>query len=128
MTNEINICRIWGDGYSASGYTIPDPSQAIVKDSRRAGGGYKILGSTRPYINKLSDTEKAQLTTILIDQRMRGDKLPLVTPDLIEASRNRDSLPAHERAERLLIPFHPDCAVNAGYKLCIVIPAKAGIQ
>ncbi len=27
-----------------------------------------------------------------------------------------------------LIPFHPDCAVNASYKLCIVIPAKAGIQ
>ena len=27
-----------------------------------------------------------------------------------------------------IIPFHPDCAVNAGYKLCTVIPAKAGIQ
>ena len=27
-----------------------------------------------------------------------------------------------------LIPFHPDCAANAGYKLCVVIPAFAGIQ
>ena len=27
-----------------------------------------------------------------------------------------------------LILIHPDCAVNASYKLCIVIPAKAGIQ
>ena len=44
-------------------------------------------------------------------------RLLLINPYLKFARRVQD-----------LIPFHPDCAVNASYKLCIVIPAKARIQ
>ena len=102
MTSPIDSCRIWGETYEATGFVKHDPSVAVVENSDRAGGGYVIGGSVRPWIKELNDQEKARLTTWLIDQRSRENEQPEITKDVVQYVRNHRPLPVHERAERLL--------------------------
>ena len=50
----------------------------------------------------LSSSEKARLTTMLVDQRALGVSRPVVTNQMIEDARRRQNLPIYQRAERLL--------------------------
>ena len=102
MTGVITICRIWGQGYTAVGQSIPDPSKVIVTEADRAGGGYVILGSVDRHIASLEDSEKARLTTWLVDQRLQGNLGPVVSDEIVEYAINRHPLPVYERADRLL--------------------------
>ena len=102
MTTSIDTCRIWGEEYGASGYATQDSNKVVVENSVRAGGGYVLISGTKPWINQLSDEEKARLTTWLINQRSQTNKLPEITVEIIQNVKNRRPLPAHERAERLL--------------------------
>ena len=102
MTTQITTCRIWGDDYTAIGYSNPDPSEAVVEKSDRTSGGYVTLGSVRQALLSLDDGERARLTTWLIDQRLQGNSLPTVTKEIIEYAVNRSRLPIYERADRLL--------------------------
>ena len=102
---EISTCRIWGSQFHAVGRTVEDPSRAIVEESPRAGGGYEIKASARNYLNQLNDTERARLTTWLIDQRTQGVERPMVTQNIIEYIRNNRPLMIHERAIKLLRYF-----------------------
>ena len=95
-------CPIWGGGYLACGFDVPERALTVVEDSARAGGGYEIGRLGRSAVGQLDDLQKARLTTILVDQRAQGVVSPLVTEDLIEEAVLRKSLPVHERAERLL--------------------------
>ena len=48
------------------------------------------------------DPEKARLTTMLIDQHIRGVDWPEATYSLVEAAKHTAALSVHRRADRLL--------------------------
>ena len=50
----------------------------------------------------LDDSQKARLTTMLVDQRRMGVELPEVNTVLVERAENAPSLPVQDRADRLL--------------------------
>ncbi len=89
-------CSIWG-GHG----TLPNPE----RNSERAGGRYIITRDVADTVPDLDEKHKVRLTTMLIDQRRQGVELPEVTPQLVEDSKNKPSLPVYERAERLLQYF-----------------------
>lgn len=105
MTTETHACRIWGKDYPASGYIRPEPSQVVIEDSPRAGGGYIALGDTKPWFELINDEERARLTSWLVDQRRLGDAQPTITSEIIRYAKNSRQLPIHERANRLLRYF-----------------------
>ena len=102
MTYSIDSCRIWGNEYEAFGFARHDENKVVVENSPRAGGGYVFSRGAKPWISKLSEQQKARLTTWLIDQRSQGNAQPEITAEIVEYVKNRRPLPAHERAERLL--------------------------
>ena len=99
---RVSTCRIWGEQYEATGYTVPYPSQVIVEESHRAGGSYKAGGNTKLYLDQLNDNERARLTTWLVSQRLLGFDHPILTSEVIQSTRYGHPLPIHERANRLL--------------------------
>ena len=102
MTTQIYTCHIWGVEYEALGYAKQDSNKVVIENSARAGGGYVLISGAKPWINQLSNEEKARLTTWLIDQRSQRNEQPEITTEVIQYVKNRRPLPAHERAERLL--------------------------
>ena len=100
-------CLIWGYGYEAK---VANPcrqgsdSLFLVRDSARAGGGYVLTDEARYKLSEgwFDASEKARLTTWLIDQRIMGVRYPLVTEGILDEIRRRPPLPVHERANRLL--------------------------
>ena len=103
MSSAISICQIWGQGYSAEGYYIPETRMYHIFNSSRAGGAYRI---PEPVINgsisQLTPEEKSRLTTWLIDQRAQGESEPTVSFNVVDRVKNLHSLPVHDRADRLL--------------------------
>lgn len=103
MSSAISTCEIWGRGYPAEGYYIPQTRMCHVTSSPRAGGAYRI---PEPVVNgsisQFSPEEKARLTTWLIGQRAQGEAEPTVWFGVAEGIKNVRSLPIHERADRLL--------------------------
>ena len=100
---SIQPCPIWKGPHSATRRIDPQTGVISVSNSDRAGGGY-IIDSTleigRMYSLELS--EKARLTTWLIDQRAKGNEFPEITKQVIDDVVRRRPMQAHERAERLL--------------------------
>ena len=100
---------IWPE-YPGSKLSHDEDFCVTFDDCPRAGGGYAITteaaGQLNRLLNQLSeegrDGLRARLTTILIDRRRQGDKLPLVTPTLVKEAMSNRSLAVHERADRLL--------------------------
>ena len=104
MTNRHGICPIWGvDCALSQPYADLDPGLWRVENSHRAGGAYEITTDARLAIEEgLQDTEKARLTSILVEQWMKGVPFPRLTADDVQRARESRRLPAHERADRLL--------------------------
>ena len=106
MINNINSCPIWGNEYPATGRYFPIESICDVDKSPRAGGGYRLPYGFKDDINNftssLSLSEKARLTTWLLDQRTQGVKYPIISTEVIEHIKANPPLPVHERADRLL--------------------------
>lgn len=101
MEDKKEVCPIWGTSVKGSrGDSFEDA--IIVSASPRAGGDYRITAQACKYVGALEPTQKAKLTTILINSRRSGDLAPLVTSKLIEEGKRADPLPVPERAERLL--------------------------
>ena len=92
-------CPIWNVPCIVS---QPDSDTYVVENSFRAGGGYQLTWDARFDIEGLSPSEKARLTSWLIEQRRAGDKFPRVTRSEVEHACARQVLPVAERAERLL--------------------------
>ena len=105
MTESDIACPIWGNGYSADGYYLQDIRTWVIKDSPRAGGGYRVGQIGLSAVRELEDSQKSRLTTHLIDLRMQGVEWPIVTEEMAEDAKNGDSLRIPERAERLLRYF-----------------------
>ena len=116
MTSERTDKRglIWPDHSVDGEFYATNRLDPGFQKCDRAGGGYIITEEAArmlsPQVYSLSgvpltDAEnkfRARLTTILIDRRRSGDKLPVVTQDLIRAAMSKHPLQVHERADRLL--------------------------
>ena len=97
MNNQ--ICPIWGAPAERSNGRNRDGVNVI---SPRAGGQYFISGTAKAILPNKSDSVKALLTTWLINERERGNEWPEVNSDTIKQVMQRQPLPVHERADRLL--------------------------
>ncbi len=96
------ICPIWAVD------CIVHPLNAntnthLVQDSFLAGGDYEIFPiASGTVIKDLDDSERARLTSFLVEQRMLGVEVPRITRDEVLRAKESKPLPVHERAERLL--------------------------
>ena len=81
---------------------LPSGSENFVKSSPCTGGPYEITDEAILEAKSLTEKEKMQLISSLIERRTRGDKIPKITPNLVHESKGRRPLPAYERAHRLL--------------------------
>lgn len=109
MTSPLDLCPIWNSDaatdtqYKVSGHFDHGPRVYRVAYSSRAAGGFVLpevlVNSKLIYI---SEEQRARLTTWLIDQRMQGVEFPEISESVIEYVKNKQPLPAHERADRLL--------------------------
>ena len=101
MEDKKEVCPIWGTPVKDSrGDSFKDA--IIVNESPRAGGDYKLTPQAYKDVGALEPTQKAKLTTILIELRRAGNHAPLVTLDLIDEAKRAEPLPVYTRAERLL--------------------------
>ena len=97
-------CPIWG--VDCTMHSFWDPNIYRVENSFRAGGDYEISLSAFYIITEdLNDSEKARLTSFLVEQRRQGTKVPLITDEEIQRAQERNPLPIPERAEQLLRLF-----------------------
>lgn len=103
MSNQISTCPIWGP--NAVARVQPDRrNDTISVDSLRADGYYKITMEAMSMMRSdgMDDSEKARLTTMLVDEREQGVPWPRVTIERIEEAKKADPIPVPKRAERLL--------------------------
>ena len=103
MAEIIETCPIWGNRYKAKGTFDPAAKMYEVEDSDRTFSGYKIspllLGLR---VKRLSDREKAWLTTWIVDQFNLGNYQPEITPHVLQSVLRKRSLRVYQRADRLL--------------------------
>jgi len=90
-------CPIWDSDAKLKGGSIGDSAQIA---SVRAGGLYGISGTAVEMVGKLSDQDKAKLTTWLVDQRRLGIELPVVNTDTLGAIKSRRALLFSEKKRR----------------------------
>ena len=100
--SKVGGCLIW-DGHEGNIYWV-NPNRDHAVDSLRAGGKYIITEEAALRIRNggLDDSQKARLTTMLVDQRRLGIEEPLVTASLVGEAKKAQSLSVPERADRLL--------------------------
>ena len=98
----ISTCPIWGISCIVHPLNV-NTNTHLVENSFRAGGKYEIASSERYItIEDLDDSEKARLTSFLVEQRMLGAEVPRITRAEVQRAKESNPLPVHERAERLL--------------------------
>ena len=100
MTNRHGTCPIWGMDCALS--QVNGGEIWLVKNSFRAGGDYEITTEARLIIEELQDAEKARITSVLVEQWMKGVAIPRLTADDVRRTKDDKLLPVHERADRLL--------------------------
>ena len=81
---EDQQCPIWGT--ECESITQAENS-VIVTDSPRAGGSYQLHDEAADELGNLTDDEKAQLTTILVRERLLGNTRPNVTAATIAQAK-----------------------------------------
>lgn len=98
----ISTCPIWGISCIVHPLNA-DTNTHLVQDSFLAGGDYEIFPiASGTVIKGLDDSERARLTSFLVEQRMLSDAVPRITPDEVRRAKERNPLPIPERADRLL--------------------------
>ena len=103
MAEIIETCPIWGNRYKAKGTFDLIAKMYEVEDSDRTFGGYKVsqlLLALR--VKRLSDREKAWLTTWIVDQFNLGNYQPEITRHVLRSVLRKRSLRVYQRADRLL--------------------------
>ena len=96
------ICPIWAVDCIVHPLNA-DTNTHLVQDSFLASGDYEIFPiASGTVIKGLDDSERARLTSFLVEQRMLSDAVPRITPDEVRRAKERNPLPIPERAERLL--------------------------
>ncbi len=106
MSIEIN-CPIWGENHKATLHSPWVKSEFTILeedliDSPRAGGLYRLTPEAFAMIHhgRLTDKQKAKLTTWLYDERKRGTKSPVVTSGILDSIAYSNSTPSLSRSER----------------------------
>ena len=113
-------CPIWGTNCDSSERDL-NTGTHIVRNSPRAGGGDYEIDVIGSEVDDLNEEEKARLTSILIEQRRRGNPLPIITTDEVQRAKQNHPLPVSERADRLLI-FLSERSSHIGEELDIPGP------
>ena len=96
----VTHCLIWTEPLPTPAYFNMTDLSTTVYDSPRAGGGY-VIEDSAVQVGRLSDEEKARLTTTHIDLRVHNPR-PDITRELFDDAKRRPPLAASQRAERLL--------------------------
>ncbi len=103
---DIKHCPIWGEKYKVDGFIAWENEDRVISKSPRTGGSYVITEEADVNIHspghELNDSEKAYLTTWLVNERLRGNELPKITTDQIGDIKNWRPLSLEERIMRLL--------------------------
>ena len=100
-----DTCPIWGVSCIVHPHN-PYTGAYLVEGSFRAGGKYEIAYSERYTTREdLNPDELARLTSFLVEQWMLGVEVPRITRAEVLRAQENNSLPVHERAERLLRLF-----------------------
>ena len=101
MEAKKQFCPIWDDTVTRI-KQLHDRDGCLIEGSPRIGGDYEISAQAMQDVGALGPTDKAKLTTFLLELRRAGDRTPLVDSDLVEKAKSADPLPVYVRAERLL--------------------------
>ena len=97
----------------------PVADRLLRVSSPRAGGAYLVSHRTKvTYLANLNSEEKARLTTWLVEERSRRVECPTVTSEIVQYVRRNPSLPAHERAYRLL-QYLVELSETVGRRVCL---------
>ena len=103
---DIKHCPIWGENYKVDGFIAWEYKDRVIRKSPRTDGGYVITMEADVNIHspghELNDSEKAYLTTWLVNERFRGNELPKITTDQTNDIKNWRPLSLEERIMRLL--------------------------
>jgi nucleoside 2-deoxyribosyltransferase len=100
--SDNDTCPIWGTPATLTHQVIKGTLLTDVSFSPRAGGVYCINDWAKGMLPHKDEQIKARLTTWLIGQRQLGPEWPVITEKVIELVEQRQPLPVHERADRLL--------------------------
>lgn len=103
MSNQISTCPIWGP--NALARVQPDRrNDTTCVESPRADGYYRITMEAISTMRSdgMDDSEKARLTTMLVDEREQGVQVPIIMCERIDEAKKADPLSVPKRAERLL--------------------------
>ena len=100
----IQKCPIWDVDCEVTNPYDNNPDIYLVRGSYRAGGDYEITADAVSEIDDgtSGEAEKARVTSILVEQWIKGVHVPRLTANDVRRARESQRLPAHERAERLL--------------------------
>ena len=92
-------CLIWGTECDSATRT---ENSVTVTDSPRAGGSYEIYDDAMPALSRMSDEEKARLTTLLVRQRQLGNACPSINANTVAIAKSADRAGMEERLTNLL--------------------------
>lgn len=91
-------CPIWGTAADE----LDRKDGVLTVDSPRAGGRYKISGSSASMAASLPLRDKAIVTSWLVEQRLNGNETPEIPPDALEELRRRTPMSFSRRIDRAL--------------------------
>ena len=92
------ICPIWGT-VAEVGRSTP---YTVDVNSERAGGGYSFSIGFEGHLQSLPVSERARLSTWILDRNRAGETFPMVNGSALDAARSRRDLPMTAKRERML--------------------------
>ena len=96
-----STCPIWNLDCKSLRRDI-DADVYVVAASSRAGGDYEITYDALDEVQRMDESGRTRVNSILVEQWMKGIAVPRLTKDDLLRASEKQSLPVHERAERLL--------------------------
>ena len=110
---EAGCCPIWDT--PAIFYLNRSLYDGVTVFSPRTGGKYRMVRTAKSCISRLTEREKARLTSWLVDQRVQGNECPEISTDTLKKQgEQREDLSIQERALRLLQYIEKDIKERGG--------------
>jgi hypothetical protein len=94
------VCPIWNT--PARGREQDQVGHYRRLNSPRAGGLYEISGSAIATVKSIDTSERARLTTWIVDQHSLGNEMPVVNSSTVSQARQARRLTFFERRDRLV--------------------------
>jgi hypothetical protein len=92
-----NTCAIWG---TAATHEPKIGDFSVIKSHRAGGIQYRITGTAVTQCQHLNDSQKALLTSEIIDQYISGVEVPEIDSELIEQAKKRKALTHNQKLDR----------------------------